>query len=164
MIRTGYITRIIVLTMTLLSCHNSNIENIIYDDTHHHFVEVVHLHEDGNTDHTHSTSLLVETLLTRPTPEPKAENPFEVIILETEKILKMEGGEALAKIAAKQTSPERKVQEIIKMPNSRAKRLMLEAYAKHNDRLIEMLRITESITQTKTSKKTVEGTAIPTTQ
>lgn len=120
-------------------------DRVFIDDLHYHTVEVGHSHSLENLEHSHTDAELIEAFLEKqgiptetqtptqpePQPEPKA-NPFIAIIEASQQITEMPGGTELINIALSKLSSGAKMQRLLELPDSEAKRLLIQAYAEHS--------------------------------
>jgi len=155
---------------SLISCSTDDmrLQQIFIDTTHSHTVEIQHSHENGDTPHTHNTSeylpeveILVETpvlvevetepepcvvLQVEPEPEPEMPptNPFEDLLVASERILDIDGGRELLEIAVlHNVSEDKKIRMILDMPDSQAKQLLILAYADNEARVLRLQEVVE---------------------
>lgn len=134
-----------VLTACLaLGCgmDDYNLQRVFIENSHVHVVEVEHAHDFEHLDHTHNpneffTNQLVVDEDMEVAPEPT--NPFDDILTASKRILELEGGRELLKIAVMpRVSEAQKMQMILRAENSEAKKLLLKAFVENQDVIADL--------------------------
>lgn len=135
-----YLIGILAIFFVGCSTDSYQLQKVLVENTHTHFVEVQHVHDFDDLEHTHEMSeYFPKEEVPEPVP-PVPSNPFVEILLASERILALEGGRELLEIAVKPRVTEaEKLGMVMRLPSTEARRLLIEAYFAHEE-LVETLR------------------------
>ena len=156
---------LIIAVITLIGC-SDNIhltDTIITSNYHAHNLDYEHTHSAGKEYHTHSGQEIIDEIAGTHQHVQSDSNPFSQIIISTQQILATPGGGDMLEIALSSKSNEDKLREILTMPHSEAKSMMIEAYSKHNQWITSVYDIITNPSTTKPKPKTnlrVQGTRV----